>query len=451
MQADIVIIGAGIAGVSAAYFLSAHRQFKRIILVDELPPLTLTSDKSSECYRNWWPDESILALMNRSLDLLENLALKTNNRFSMNRRGYLYVTRQPERVPMLLAESQRISELGAGPLRNHDGTSALSYSTAPVEGFSNSTSGADFLTHRAQIQENFPYLSPDVQAVLHVCRAGWFSAQQLGMLLLELALQNGIIRMLGKAINLTTRNSRIDTVHLAGGEKIHTACVVLASGPYLQHLASFLPTTLPVFNELHFKAVINDTHRILPRHAPLVINLDAQFLPWDADERILLDADPSTSFLVTELPSGAHTRPEGGLDSTRLLLLWDYHTQVLKPVFPVPGNDFYPELALRGLAGIIPGLARYIGRSGRPVVDGGYYTRTIENRPIIGSLPITGVYISGAYSGYGLMASLAAGELLTAHITGSELPDYAQSFSLARYQDPAYQQRLTHWGDIGQL
>jgi hypothetical protein len=25
-----------------------------IVLVDERPPLLLTSDKSAECYRNWW-------------------------------------------------------------------------------------------------------------------------------------------------------------------------------------------------------------------------------------------------------------------------------------------------------------------------------------------------------------------------------------------------------------
>ena len=71
--ADAVICGAGITGVSAAHFLS-KAGIKDILLLDERPPLSLTSDRSTECYRNWWPDAEMLALMNRSVDLMEMLA-----------------------------------------------------------------------------------------------------------------------------------------------------------------------------------------------------------------------------------------------------------------------------------------------------------------------------------------------------------------------------------------
>jgi hypothetical protein len=57
-------------------------------LVDDRPPLSLTSDKSTECYRNWWPDrDAMVALMNRSIDLPEELALASGNAFQLNRRG----------------------------------------------------------------------------------------------------------------------------------------------------------------------------------------------------------------------------------------------------------------------------------------------------------------------------------------------------------------------------
>ncbi|MFQ5419986.1 MAG: FAD-dependent oxidoreductase, partial [Anaerolineae bacterium] len=49
---DIIICGAGIAGVSAAYHLAVRHGIGNIWLVDDRPPLTLTSDKSTECYRN---------------------------------------------------------------------------------------------------------------------------------------------------------------------------------------------------------------------------------------------------------------------------------------------------------------------------------------------------------------------------------------------------------------
>ena len=53
--ADVVVCGAGIAGVAAAYHLAVRHGVRRVVLVDERPPLSLTSDKSTEAYRNFWP------------------------------------------------------------------------------------------------------------------------------------------------------------------------------------------------------------------------------------------------------------------------------------------------------------------------------------------------------------------------------------------------------------
>jgi sarcosine oxidase, subunit beta len=100
---------------------------------------------------------------------------------------------------------------------------------------------------------------------------------------------------------------------------------------------------------------------------------------------------------------------------------------------------------------LVPGLKRYFDHTPKPVMDGGYYTKTPENRPLIGELPINGAYIIGAMGGFGLMAACGAGELLTAHITKSALPDYARAFLPSRYDDPEYLRLLETWGDVGQL
>ncbi len=94
--ADVVICGAGIAGIAAAYHLAVRGGVKNVVLVDERPPLTLTSDKSTECYRNWWPGpgDEMVSFMNRSIDIMEELARESGNIFNLNRRGYLY---DPER------------------------------------------------------------------------------------------------------------------------------------------------------------------------------------------------------------------------------------------------------------------------------------------------------------------------------------------------------------------
>src|SRR5215213_2763116 len=111
--AEVVICGAGIAGVAAAHFLS-KAGIRNILLIDERPPLSLTSDRSTECYRNWWPYPEMLALMNCSIDLMETLADESGNVFRMNRRGYLYVTADEKKAAELETISHRISSLGAG-------------------------------------------------------------------------------------------------------------------------------------------------------------------------------------------------------------------------------------------------------------------------------------------------------------------------------------------------
>src|SRR5882762_3979791 len=93
-SADVVICGAGIAGVAAAYHLSVRFGIRRVVIVDEREPLTLTSDKGTQAYRNWWPgpDDTMLRLVSRSIDLLEESAAQSGNAFRMNRRGYLFAT-----------------------------------------------------------------------------------------------------------------------------------------------------------------------------------------------------------------------------------------------------------------------------------------------------------------------------------------------------------------------
>src|SRR5436853_517014 len=81
----IVICGAGIAGVAAAYHLAVEHGHANVTIVEADHPLSLTSDKSTEAYRNWWPgpDAAITAYMNRSIDLLEGIAHRSGNRINM--------------------------------------------------------------------------------------------------------------------------------------------------------------------------------------------------------------------------------------------------------------------------------------------------------------------------------------------------------------------------------
>lgn len=445
----VIICGAGISGVSAAYFL-AKAGVDDILLVDERPPLTLTSDRSTECYRNWWPDPALLALMNRSIELLEGLAEASNNCFHLNRRGYLYVTGSEQGRDSMAKAAARVSEIGGGPLRVHDG-SGVGYVPHYADGFHDQVDGADLILSREHIAARFPYLSPDSLAVLHVRKAGWLSAQQLGMYLLEQARLAGVKLVKSRIEAVETATGRVAAVRLDSGARIECNVFVDAAGPYLRRVGQLLGADLPIETELHLKATFNDAKGVVPRDAPLLIWDDPQLLQWQLDESDLLRADPDTRWLTGMLPSGAHTRPEGPRESHTILMLWDYRTRLMEPILPVPLDEQYPEIALRGLSTMLPGLRAYIGRAGRPAVDGGYYVKTPENRLLACALPLEGAYVLGAVSGYGIMAACGAGELLAAHVTHAPLPSYAAALSLERYKDPTYLQTLPALDRSGQL
>jgi glycine/D-amino acid oxidase-like deaminating enzyme len=132
-------------------------------------------------------------------------------------------------------------------------------------------------------------------------------------------------------------------------------------------------------------------------------------------------------------------------------MLWNHHLEPRDPTLPVVFESEYPEIVLRGMSRMIPALCAYFSRLPRCVVDGGYYTKTRENRFLAGPLPVEGAYVIGALSGYGLMAANGAADLLADYITERALPPYAGAFRLDRYADPAYQTLLERWGDSGQL
>lgn len=454
---EAVVCGAGIAGISVAYHLSRHTRTGRILLIDERAPFSLTSDKSTECYRNWWPgpDAGMVRLMNRSIDLLEALAEETGNAFHLNRRGYLYLTADADHLPSMHATASATSAMGAGPLREHPANVGSSgYEPAEPEGFSDSPIGADWIADLDLLHRSYPGLSPKVVAGLHIRRAGWFSAQQLAVILLNRAREAGVEVCNARLVAVHQSAGRVCGVRIdaaAGPQEFATPIFVDAAGPFVQEVARLVGIELPVYHELHAKVAFADSSGVVDRNAPLLVWDDSQTLDWSAEERQALREVHPDSGLIGRLPSGLHARPEGGQESPTVLALWPYRTPAVPANWPLPFDPAYAEVVLRGLTSMLPGMQTYRARPPRPFVDGGYYTRTRENRPLIGPLGVEGAFVIGALSGFGLMAAMGSGELLAAHALGQGLPDYASAFSPRRYEDPAYAVRFADWEAGGQL
>jgi sarcosine oxidase subunit beta len=214
-----------------------------------------------------------------------------------------------------------------------------------------------------------------------------------------------------------------------------------------------LGVDLPVFLELHAKMRFDDRLGVIPRSAPFTIWTDpVPDLGWSAAERARFERDPSAQWLLDPFPGGLHVRPVHGSLGRDIFLIWTFESEPHPFVWPPTFDPHLGDVLLRGLARMVPKAEAYVGEANHGLVDGAYYTKTPENRPLVGPLPVNGAFVIGALSGYGIMASHAAGELLAAHVTGSALPSYAAPLSPARYDDPAYRRRLESWdARAGQL
>lgn len=360
-RVETLICGAGIAGVAIAYELAVVRGRPNILIVDPEPPLSVTSDKSTECYRDHWPDPAMRRLMNRSIERMEELDAKTGHRFRLNRNGYLYVAYTDE---------------GAAQL-----------------------DGPNLSTDVYKFCGEFPYLRPNPKAFLKVERAGWLTAQQLGAYLLEAAREHGARTLRDRAVSINGRQCRLES-----GQEIQYGHFVNAAGPNFVDVCKFVDQNYNIESEWHRKFAIR--HSGVPRNAPLVILSDPVKLDWSEETKIELRNDPRTRPLTETLPSGAHFRPEG---DDWLLLLWSIGVEV--------EEQLHYEATLRTCSRLLPSLESLIERPPKPVIDGGCYVQALDNRPVLGEI-VPGFYAMGAFSGYGIMAALGAAEIVANDMLG---------------------------------
>lgn len=379
------------AGVAAAHQLAVRTAVPRIVLVDPREPLSLTSSKGTEAYRNYWPgpDSTMGRFMDRSIDLLDELDRESGHAFELNRRGYVFLTADA-------AEAERL-HAHAGPT-------------------------TEFVDDARAILQRYPFITDRVRGMLHVRRAGFMNAAKLGRHLLERSFAQGIEVVRDEVTGLVVEHGRLVAATLASGSRIDTRVFVLAAGPLLSEWTDRLDLEVPILNELHGKISFEDDDAVIPRNAPLMIWNDA------------VDLGALGTF-----PPAVHFRPRG---ARSILGIWTYDARVEQPTFPPVFAHDYGDVVMRGLAVMVPGIDTYVRRGVPVVVDGGYYCKTPDNRPLIGPTSIEGMFILGALSGYGIMASQAAAELLATYILDQPRPDYAPAFHPARFQDPVYQRVL---------
>jgi sarcosine oxidase subunit beta len=372
--ADVVIVGGGISGAAAAFFLS--RAGLKPLIVERLPALAaLTTAQSMEAMRAQFVEPENVAMMCESIAFYEEFAQRTGLAgydIGVHQQGYLFLTTQPD-GPLVLG--QRVASQHCLGLTD-----------------------VEFLTGDA-VRARFPYVCAEVSAGTFRQRDGWLSAHEAA---------HGFARASGAPALL---NTTVTGILVAGGRvtgvqtdrgPIAAPVVVLATGPYSKRAAALAGVELPLRIVRRHRLTIGQ-HPLIPQDAPMVIDQD----------------------------SGAHWRPE----SPGAALAWaQAHEPPGEPVDQVIPNPMFPFEVLEGVSRLCPFWVEVAGSLKRDQVflTAGQYTITPDDKPIIGPHPdIEGLFFNLGYSGHGVMAAPGGGRLL-ADLVVNPAADGENPFSFRR-------------------
>ena len=436
-----LVIGAGIAGIATAHYLSLRPEIGQITIVDRGQPMAFTSAQSGENYRNWWPHPVMTAFTDLSISLMEEIDRTTDGGIGLTRRGYALATRRADIGELVEALHDGYADAATDALRYHGPGDADAYDPPDSAHWRTAPDGVDIITDRALIRRTFPSYDPEVAAVIHVRRAGSVDSSRLGERMLEIARSLGAERVIGtvEAVARTAGGFEVEVATADGSRRLAADLVFNAAGPFVADIGRMIGYDLPVRNVRQQKVAFEDRERAIPRGMPFSIDLDGQEIDWGDDDRAVMLEDDAAAWLAGPMPGGIHCKPEGAERGSWVKLGWAYTTDPTTPLREPELDDRFPEVVLHGAARLNPALKVYYERLPRPMSHyGGYYTMTKENWPLVGPAGPDGGFVVGALSGFGTMAACAAGYLAAALAAGAEAPGCAGLLGLARYDEPEF-------------
>jgi glycine/D-amino acid oxidase-like deaminating enzyme len=356
--ADIVIVGGGIVGSAAAYFMSAHPALRgrRIVLVERDPAYAQASTaRSAGGLRQQFSTPENIALSQATLAMIRNLEsmFGPGADVGFKEQGYL-----------LLASAEGADVLADNVAVQTAHRADVALMSAPA------------------LAAQFPWLATDnvVAGAYGRSGEGWFDPPSFAGLLRRAACENGVTVRNGTVVGIACAGGRVTHVALADGQLVACGILVNAAGAWSGALAQVAGVALPVEPRKRYVYVLD--LRAPPeelRAAPLTVD-----------------------------PGGVWFRPEG-----RTFICGKSPEMDAEPVI---GNlddidhAFFESEVWPALAARVPAF------ESAKVVSAwaGYYDyNTLDQNAVIGAHPeIANFYMATGFSGHGAQQGPAAGRAI---------------------------------------
>jgi len=381
---DIVIIGAGIIGLSTAYQL-ARRGAGRILVLEKGDGLGegSTGASSAVCRFKYTHDEVVQLARDgiRAYQQWPDFLEMREPAARFHRAGVLWVDGDPTHAEN---DASRLQRLGIR-------TSVLG---------------------DAELKERFPALSPCVVAPdlvtgePHECRGGgrhlleedggYVEPTDALQDLLDACRERGVeVRFRSAVSRIDTSGGRATGVTLGDGTGHECGAVVNASGPWC--------------NQLLASAGLDQKWPLVPTRIQIAqVNIP--------------DAVDGALPVVGDLVSGIYFRPQGHHKHIIVgsVLPEDEEEAVDDPdKLDRSADEMFVKTKLHALQHRIPALAEMKGVCGYS----GLYTMNLADvHPVVGVTPVSGLYVANGCSGHGFKLAPAIGSLVAQAIAGQRLP-----------------------------
>ena len=376
-QADLVIVGGGIAGAATAFH--AARAGLRPVILERRPAVcTFTTAVAAGGFRLQLDDEEEFRLISESVDLFLDFDEATGQREygpGVRPQGYLWVTTEEARARV----QRRLVELQRG------------WGLTDVE-----------LIDGDEARRRFPFLGPDVLQARF--REGDGLLDPIGLTLGLAAASGATVVARCDVTGFQLEGDRLLGVETSRG-RVGTEAAVVAAGPFSGVVAAAAGVDIPLEAVTRQKLVLPDVPAV-PPDAPMTIDDD----------------------------SGAHWRP--ALRGASLLFT-DPATLPSEPVEEVPTDSRFAFRLLDpdspvSVARVVPFWREVWDRGNAPwLLQAGQYTETPDRRPLIGPTGVEGLYVNAGYGGRGVMGSPAGSRILVDLVTG-KLADADNPYRLDR-------------------
>jgi len=221
---DVTIIGGGITGSSAAWFLGSSGRAGRVVVIEPDPTYEFaTTPQSAGGVRQLFSRPENIAMSQFSLDFYQHFAERLAGitdlpSIGFRKQGYLFV----------------VTAAGIEMLeRNH----ALQTSMG---------ARAELLDRQALAQQ-FPSIQrPDVELGCYSGDDGWIDPNAALQGFKRAALQAGVTYKKDRVVGLNTDATAVHEVVLESGETVATDFVVNAAGPWASEIAAMTGAELPI-------------------------------------------------------------------------------------------------------------------------------------------------------------------------------------------------------------